>query len=100
MTSSPLSTVSYSVNRLTVQAGSTPAEFRSRYEEAVPPLPAEEVMTLEERQAPWQEMLDLVATGAPLGFLIYFKLEVDPVVRLAGDKPSGLAYLMGNHILI
>ncbi len=57
-------------------------------------------MALEQRQAPWQEMLDLVATAAPLGFLIYFKLEVDPVVRLAGDKASGVAYLMGNHILM
>lgn len=49
------------------------------------------------RQAPWQDMLNLIAAAAPFGFLIYFKNDVDPVVRLAGDQASGVAYLMGNH---
>lgn len=61
------------VNRLTVETHSTPAEFQSRYEEAVPPLPAEHVAALVRRQAPWQGMLDLVDAAAPPGFLIYFK---------------------------
>ena len=34
-------------------------------------------------RAPWHEMVDLVAAAAPHGFLIYFKNDVDPVVRLA-----------------
>ena len=54
--------------------------------------------TLVQQHAPWQEMLDLVAAAAPHGFLIYFKNDVDPVVRLAGDRASAVAYLMGNHI--
>ena len=41
------------------------------------------------QQAPWQEMLDLVAAAAPHGFLIYFKNDVSPVVRLAGDGRPG-----------
>ena len=44
MVGTPLDTVQYSVNRLTVETHSTPAEFQSRYEEAVPPLPAEQVV--------------------------------------------------------
>ena len=98
MASTPQSAVQYSVNRLTVQTHSTPAEFQSRYEEAVPPLPTDQVDALIQRQAPWPEMVDLVAAAAPHGFLIYFKNEVDPLVRLAGDRASGVAYLMGNHI--
>ena len=98
--STPQSAVQYSVNRLTVETHCTPAEFRARYEEAVPPLPAEQVAALVQRHAPWQEMLDLVATAAPYGFLIYFKNDVDPVVRLAGDRASGVAYLMGNHTIM
>jgi hypothetical protein len=98
MASTPESSVRYSVNRLTVETHSTPAEFQSRYEEAVPPLPAEHVAALVQQHAPWPDMVDLVAAAAPHGFLIYFKNDVDPVVRLAGDRASGVAYLMGNHI--
>ena len=99
MHSNPVSITGYSVKRMTVEVGSTPADFRSRYELAVPPLPVDEVKALVERQAPWQEMVDLVSAVAPLGFLIYFKNDgFDPIVRLAGDTASGVAYLMGNHI--
>jgi hypothetical protein len=98
MASSLEDTVQYSVNRLTVKTHSTPAEFQSRYEQAVPPLPTGQVNALIQRHAPWPEMVDLVAAAAPHGFLIYFKNDVDPLVRLAGDRASGVAYLMGNHI--
>jgi hypothetical protein len=100
MTSTPETAVQYSVNRLTVETHSTPAEFQSCYEEAVPPLPAEHMAALVQRHAPWQEMLDLVDAVAPYGFLIYFKNDVAPVVRLAGDRASGVAYLMGNHTIM
>lgn len=100
MASTPESAVQYRVNRLTVETHATPAEFQSRYEEAVPRLPAEDVAALVQQQAPWQDMVDLVAAAAPHGFLIYFKIDFDPVVRLAGDRASGVAYLMGNHIIM
>lgn len=100
MTSHPGNAVRYTVSRLTVETGSTPAEFRSRYEKAVPPAPQEQMNELVRRQAPWQEMIDLVNATAPLGFLIYNKINVDPVVRLAGDQASATTYLMGNHILM
>lgn len=97
---SPASTVHYTANRLTVRAGSTPGEFQARYEQAVPPWPEDQVTALVERQAPWQEMLDLVNAAAPWGFLIYHKIDATPVVRLAGDQASGAAYLMGNHTIM
>jgi hypothetical protein len=97
MTSSP---VRYTANRLTVRTGSTPAEFRARYEQAVPPLPVDDVTALVRRQAPWQDMLNLIGAAAPWGFLIYYKNDVDPVVQLAGDHASGVAYLMGNHTIM
>jgi hypothetical protein len=52
MTSTRAPAVHYSVNRLTVEAATTPAEFRSRYAQAVPPFPVEQVKALVERQAP------------------------------------------------
>ncbi|MGH3395844.1 MAG: hypothetical protein ACRDPO_14270 [Streptosporangiaceae bacterium] len=83
--------------RLTVQADGTPEGFRARYETAVPPLPSEPITELIRRQAPWSEMLDLVNAVAPFGYLTYHRLDVERVVRLAGDTATGVAYLMGNH---
>ena len=100
MTSTPVSAVRYSVNRLTVETGATAAEFRSRYEQAVPPFPAGQVKALIERQAPWQEMLDLADTTAPFGFFIFYTNDVRPTVQLAGDTAYGVAYLMGNHTIM
>lgn len=92
--------VRYTANRCTVQTGSPLADFRARYEQAVPPLPVNKVAALVQRRAPWQEMLDLIGAVAPWGFLIYYKNDVGPVVSLAGDQTPGVAYLMGNHTIM
>ena len=96
----PASAVRYTANRLTVRVGPTLGEFQARYEQAVPFWPEDQVMALVDRQAPWQEMLALVTAAAPWGFLVYHKADATPVVRLAGDQASGVAYLMGNHTIM
>ena len=100
MTSRPVSAVDYRGTRLTVEAGPDLAGFRARYEQAVPPFPAERVRELVQQHAPWQDMLDLTAAASPLGFFIFYKIDVEPTVRLAGDRASGVAYLMGNNTLM
>jgi hypothetical protein len=99
MTTSSAHVTQYGVHRLTVDIESTPKEFRTRYEQAVPALPWEEVNQLVRRQAPWQEMINLLEAASPSGFFIYFEIDVDSVMRLAGDQASCKAYLMGNHII-
>ncbi|HEY4398299.1 MAG TPA: DUF302 domain-containing protein [Acidimicrobiia bacterium] len=94
------STVRYTANRLTVPVGSTPGEFQARYEQAVPPAPRDQFTALIDRQASWQEMVDLVNAAAPWGFLIYHKGDATPLVRLAGDQATGVQYLMGNHTIM
>jgi hypothetical protein len=49
---------------------------------------------------PWQEMLGLVDRSAPWDFLIYSTKDVEGVVRLAWDKASAVAYLMGDHTIM
>jgi hypothetical protein len=88
MTSTPAPAVHYSVNRLTVEAA-TPAEFRSRYEQAVPPFPVEQVKALVEQQAPWQHFLDLADTTAPFGFSIFYTNDVRPTVTWRATPPTG-----------
>jgi len=94
----PLS-IGYRVHRVTVGTDSTPADFTRRFEEAVPPVPAARVTRMVKRNAPWQEMLDVIADAAPLGFLIYHKIDADPIMRMAGDDAFCIAYLMGNHTI-
>ena len=38
-----------------------------------------------------------MTAASPLGFFIFYKNDVDAVVRLAGDQSSGVSYLMGNN---
>jgi len=91
--------VSRTVSRWTIEIDSTPQEFRSKYERAVPPLPTADVEALAKRHAPWHEMVDLMAKAAPLGFVIYSVIDADPVMRLAGDPAYCVSYLMGNHTI-
>jgi hypothetical protein len=89
----------YSVTRLTVDVPLPVEEFQRQYERAVPPLPREQVDALVARGAPWSEMIDLIASAAPLGFLIYWKNQAHDVMGLAGDIAKGTFYLMGNHTI-
>jgi len=93
-------TVGYFVHRMTIPTGMVQSEFRARFEDAVPLLPLDQVRDLVSRGTPWGEMVDLVGRTAPWGFLRYWTNDVDPVVRLAGNSSSAVAYLMGIHIIM
>jgi hypothetical protein len=97
-TGPPTEEVTFAVRRLTVALQDFD-DFQRRYEELVPPLPVDEMTAFKQRNAPWPEMLDLIAARAPLGFLIYDRNDVHPVMALAGDGARCVAYLMGNHTI-
>jgi hypothetical protein len=100
VTSMPAGAASYRAPRLTVEVGRNLARFRERYEHAVLPFPAAKVRELVQHKSPWQDMLDLMAVTSPLGFFIFSANDVGPIVRLAGDQASGIAYLMGNSTIM
>lgn len=93
-----LSETTYTVRRLTIAVPGVRV-FQRAYEEAVPNVPVAEVQELVRRSAPWQEMVDLVDTRAPNGFLIYFRNDLHPVMKGASDTADCIAYLMGNHVI-
>lgn len=93
-----LSETTYTVRRLTIAVPGVRV-FQRAYEEAVPNVPVAEVQGLVRRSAPWQEMVDLVDTRAPNGFLIYFRNDLHPVMKGASDTADCIAYLMGNHVI-
>jgi len=91
--------VTHTTERLTISVGSSAREFIDRYERAVPPVPTAKVRELLTKGAPWSQMLELIESSSPFGFLIYDKNDVGPVMRLAGNRSDAIAYLMGNHTI-
>jgi hypothetical protein len=59
-----------------------PQALRTLYGQAVPLVPGDQVANLVRRHAPWPEMLDLIGSSAPYGFLIYRRNDSDPVFPL------------------
>ena len=96
MTVSALDT--FTVRRLNVRVPDLD-DFRQRYEQAVPPVPEAEVGAMVARGASWAEMLEYIDAVAPTGFLIYFRIDTQPLMSLAGDATRCTAYLMGNHTI-
>lgn len=99
MTTTSIARVSHSVTRLTVETGASLAAFQARFEAAVPAAPMDEVQSLVDRDASWDEMLALTEARAPHGFLLYARIPVDPLMRLAGVSTPCTMYLMGNHTI-
>lgn len=99
MSTTSIAHVSHSVTRLTVVTGSSLAQFQPRFEAAVPAAPMDEVQALVERRASWEEMVTLMGARAPHGFVLYARIPVDPLMRLAGITTPCTMYLMGNHII-
>ncbi|MFE0633338.1 hypothetical protein ACFW3D_41230 [Streptomyces sp. NPDC058864] len=91
--------VSRSVTRLEIAVGTDYERFRARYEQAVPPLDYGRTFELVTERAPWSAVHRLADEGAPLGFMIYWKFEAQPLFGVAGDQARCTEYLMGNHII-
>ncbi|MDH2430506.1 DUF302 domain-containing protein [Sphaerisporangium sp. TRM90804] len=94
-----IAAVTHPATRFAVDVGEAFEDFRGRYEEAVPAYPAEEFEKLVERGAPWREVLALTERRAPHGFMIYWRYDAQPMMRLAGDRFRCVEYLMGNHTI-
>ncbi|MEU8712455.1 hypothetical protein [Streptomyces sp. NPDC048663] len=44
-------------------------------------------------------MIDLAEANGPLGFMIYWKFDAQPLFGLAGNRDRCTEYLMGNHTI-
>ena len=90
---------SRSVARLEIPVGDDYERFRARYEEAVPPVDLKRAFALADERAPWSAVQDLAEENAPLGFMIFWQVDVQPLFGLAGDHAQCCEYLMGNHVI-
>jgi uncharacterized protein (DUF302 family) len=91
--------VSYRVVRLDIAVGEDYDQFCRRFEAAVPLWDRDRGMELIERNAPWAEVVAAVTASAPHDFLLYWKLDVAPMMNLAGNTRRATEYLLGNHAI-
>jgi uncharacterized protein (DUF302 family) len=94
-----ISATDYFAKRFTITANALFEDFRRRYEAAVPAYDAQAFNALAERRASWSEVLDLMNSSAPYGFLNYYRIDTQPMMSLAGDSARCVEYLMGNHTI-
>jgi hypothetical protein len=89
----------HQVVRLDIAVRGSYEEFRQRFEAAVPMWDRDRGMELIELKAPWPEVAAAVAASAPHDFLLYWKLDLGPLMSLAGNTRRATEYLMGNHVI-
>ncbi|MEU5382045.1 DUF302 domain-containing protein [Streptomyces sp. NPDC005968] len=70
-----------------------------RYERLVPVQDSSTVAELVRRKASWEAVIAQAEENAPHGFMIFWRNEVTPTMRLAGDGWPCVTYLMGNHTI-
>jgi len=91
--------IPHEVVRLDVAVHENYDDFRRRFESAVPAWNADRGRKLIEGRTPWPEMIANVAASAPNEFLLYWSLDLSPLMSLAGNTRRATEYLMGNHII-
>ncbi len=91
--------IRHEVTRLEIPIPGSYDDFLRRFEAAVPMFGRDRAAALVERKAPWSDVVADVSASAPHGFLLYWKLDLAPLMGLAGNKRRATEYLMGNHTI-
>jgi hypothetical protein len=89
----------WTARRLSVPIPGTFANAVAKFEETIGVYPIEDFAARVQRVETWEEILDHTHELAPLGFLIYWRNDVDKMMSLAGDNAVCVSYLMGNHTI-
>lgn len=69
------------------------------WSEAVPTLDKPQLDALIDCAASWADIIAQAMADAPHGFLIYWRSDTTPLMKLAGTSGRCVEYLMGNHTI-
>jgi uncharacterized protein (DUF302 family) len=94
-----VSAVPHPVTRLVFHIDASFDDFRDRYERAVPTIDLANLVELSAGFSTWDALVERTAELAPHGFLIYGRIDVHPLMSLAGHRSRCIEYLMGNHVI-
>ncbi|GAA2229026.1 hypothetical protein N1031_06030 [Herbiconiux moechotypicola] len=87
----------HTVARLRIELPGSFDSVVEAFEEAVPALDVPELGALI-RAGEWPAIETWTRGQAPHGFLLFWRNDVRPLMRVAGDHDPAVAYLMGNHV--
>jgi len=90
----PLS-VSHQVTRLIFDVGQPYEKFCARYEAAVPALDPESLGEYTGRHVRWHDTGEGAGEPDPLGFVLYWRGHLNPLMAPGGELRPCTAYLMG-----
>lgn len=91
--------IAHDVHRLELAVDLAFDEFRGRYEQAVPMFDPRRFGELMMNESDWDLVRQTTVEEAPHGFLLYWRSEIDQMMRLAGHSRRCVTYLMGNHTI-
>jgi uncharacterized protein (DUF302 family) len=92
-------TSSHEVTRFKIETDEPYTVFCERFAQAVPPLNEQRLAEFVEQQAPWHIVLEDAAVSAPLGFFIFWHIDVSASMALAGNTTLCTEYLIGNYTI-
>lgn len=73
-------------------------ELVANYEAAVPPIAVAEIDRFVASDSSWSDVVAEAEADAPLGFFIFWRMNVTASMALNGNTTKCVAYLMGNHV--
>jgi sarcosine/dimethylglycine N-methyltransferase len=91
--------IPHEIIRLDVPIQQSYEDFIRAFESAVPAWSTDRTTELIKRKASWSEVVADAAALAPHDFLLYWKADLTPLMRLAGNRQRATEYLMGNHVI-
>ncbi|MDX5562719.1 DUF302 domain-containing protein [Streptomyces sp. ID05-04B] len=91
--------LAHEVRRLEVAVDLAFEEFRQRYEQAVLFFNPDHFGDLDPDRTDWAVIRRITDEQAPHDFLLYWRGEVDLMMRAAGHARCCTSYLMGNHTI-
>jgi hypothetical protein len=87
------------VHRLDIGVNAGYEALQRNFELAVPAFDRERHAQLIRDGGNWDDVVADVKATAPHDFLIYWKLDIPPLLRTAGHATRCCEYLMGNHVI-
>jgi sarcosine/dimethylglycine N-methyltransferase len=91
--------IPHQIIRLDIPIQQSYDDFIRAFESAVPVWSKDRSIELIARKAPWSDVAAETAAFATHDFLLYAKLDLAPMMSLAGNRRRATEYLMGNHVI-
>jgi uncharacterized protein (DUF302 family) len=89
----------HTTTRLEIPTGMPFQTFRDAFEAAAPIFDSAAIAAITARGGSWDEVLAAVDANAPHGLMVFWSIEITPLMAAAGHHDNAVEYLLGNHTI-